>query len=211
MDRRITQILILIYILTTLVIITACTPVSTQESTDGNEPTATPIVEPSPTVEPASIADSRLDGYETIPVLKVRYASRNSKSHWLSESITVLTDYQELSKLIEDKNELTQSYKDELKEIYNDEYFIGKAIMVVQFEHTSGSDRVHDFLGIVIEDNKLCPVIEHGYKGLGTANLSYTIIFVELDNEYATVEPGKILTINKYNDEYDSFKPKNVQ
>lgn len=204
MDSRIKNILVLIYVLITLILVAACGIDFTQNLTANNTPTEVPTVEPTPTIDP------RLDGYDIVPVLDVRYILHNSNFHWFSGPMVVLTNYRELSQLIENKNELTPAYKDELKTTYDDDYFNEKSLMVVQFEH-SGSDRVHDFLGVIIENNKLYPVIEHGYKGFGTVDISLTIIFVELDNDYTKKEPGEILTIDKYNDGSGTFKPQKSQ
>lgn len=199
------KISILALMLVIIFSITACGVGSTQDLTTQGAPTAEPTAEPSLAIDP------RLDGYETVPITRVNFLARKTYPSWIKGPILILTSAQELTQLIEGKDGLSSTSRDELIATYNDEYFSHGALMVVQFTLSSGSDQVHDFLGVVIEDGKLCPVIEHGLKGFGTADIKYSVMLVALDKEYAAKELGEILTIDKYHDENSSFKPKNDQ
>ena len=190
------------------IVFAACNTDPAQDLTSSSTPTAVPDVHMTP--DPTPAVDSRLDGYTTVPILNVKYPARNTIKLWVSDPIVYVTTHEQFAQLVEN-SDISSTKKSELLTSYDKNYFEEKFIMLVQFFHDSGSDRVHDFVGIIIKDDKLYPVVEHGYKDFGTADSNHTIMLVELENKYTIQEPGEILTIDRYYEENSSFKSINAQ
>ncbi len=203
MGRRVKILLFLMFMLMTAIVFAACNT----DLTSNSDPTLTPEVHITPSPTPA--VDSRLDGYTTVPILNVKYPARNTNNSWISDPIMYITTHEQFCQLMEN-SDISSTKKNNLLSFYNEEYFIDNFILLVQFFHSSGSDRIHDFVGVVLMDNKLYPVVENGVKEIGSADIQYTIISVGLNKKYMVYDLAKTLTINKYHEENGSFKPINT-
>ena len=144
--------------------------------------------------------DSRLEGYEIAPIYGVVKVQGQG---WRGDS-KIITSTQELYDVAPSENLVNEN----LTKKYDEEFFKNKVLLMAKFMHTSGSDRIHNVLGVVVIDNKLCPVIENGYIGNGTMDVIYTVLLIELDKDYAKKEPGTVLNINKYRDGEGTFERK---
>lgn len=162
-------------------------------------PTATPTPTPTPGV------DAKLNGYDVAPVLNTKYLDRKTNDDWGIDDVVLVTSAQQFSQIIENRG------KDELLSTYNEDYFKDRVLILARFMHSSGSDQIHDLLGVVVEDDRLYPVVENGYKGDGTADIKYTIFLVEIGKEFADKSPGEVLSVNRYYEGEGTFKPKNTQ
>lgn len=145
-------------------------------------------------------ADARLEGYEVTPIYGVVKVQGQG---WRGDS-KIITSTQELYDVAPSENLVNEN----LTKNYDEEFFKNKVLLMAKFMHTSGSDRIHNVLGVVVIDNKLCPVIENGYIGDGTMDVIYTVLLIELDKDYAKKEPGTVLNINKYRDGEGTFERK---
>lgn len=159
-----------------------------------------------PTPAPTPGVDDRLNGYDVAPVLNTKYLDRRTIDDWgIHDDVILVTSAQQFSQIIENRG------KDELLSTYNEDYFKDRVLILARFMHSSGSDQIHDILGVVVEDDRLYPVVENGYRGAGTDDIKYTIFLVEIGKEFADKSPGEVLTVNRYYEGEGTFKPKNAQ
>ena len=145
-------------------------------------------------ITPPDQYEALLEGYETATVHNVKFLSRRDNA-WFNENMIMVTSSQDLIQLLGDK------VSEDKIATYNDEYFNDKVVLLVQFMHFSGSDQIHKFVGVIVNNNKMYPVVVNGFRGLGTADIKHTIILVELDKECVEMELGRILEIDRYSDE----------
>ena len=149
-------------------------------------------------ITPPDQYEALLEGYETATVHNVKFLSRRDNA-WFNENMIMVTSSQDLIQLLGDKVSADKLVT------YNDEYFNDKVVLLVQFMHFSGSDQIHKFVGVIVNNNKMYPVVVNGFRGLGTADIKHTIMLVELDKECVEMDLGRILEIDRYSDE--AFNP----
>ena len=149
-------------------------------------------------ITPPDQYEALLEGYETATVHNVKFLSRCDNA-WFNENMIMVTSSQDLIQLLGDK------VSEDKIATYNDEYFNNKVVLLVQFMHSSSADQIHKFVGVIVNNNKLYPVVVNGFRGLGTADIKHTIILVELDKECVEMDLGRILEIDRYSDE--AFNP----